>query len=356
MSNNEHNDIWVYAEQQNGKLMNVTLEILGEGTRLKGEIDGDCKVCAVLIGSKLDNLITKLYEYGADAVYIFDREFLSYYNEDGYAKVFADAIEEYKPEIVLFGATRMGNELASRVAAEARTGVVSNCMRLDIDNGNYLKYLENTGDIDLTDIDISTAEGLLKQTRAGKDGLMDTLVTAGSKPQMATISAGVMDKNEQDASRRGELMEIKSDITKGDIRVDLVSIVEKISTMASLTDAEIVCAGGRGLGDAEGLKLMEEFAKKVGGAVGTSRFVVDSGWTDVSHQVGQSGTYVKPKIYFACGISGAIQHLVGMQNSDVIVAINKNPDAPMMKAADFAICDDLYKIIPEIIAIWDDFQ
>lgn len=349
-------DIWIFAEQQNGKLLNVAFDLLGEAHRLSDGTEEGFNICAVLFGHNVDGLADELIHYGADKVYIKDRDFLEHYNGEGYAKVFSDAINEYKPEIVLFGATFIGNELASRIAAKVKTGLVSNCTQLDLSNDSYLGYLEKSAAVDVNDVEAGRAEGLLKQTRPGDDDLMATIITPEAKPQMATVNPGVMDKLEKDESRDGNKVEIASEISDADMPVKLKSIEEIEKTEIPLGEADIICAGGRGMGDPSGLKLMGEFADKVGGAVGATRFVVDSGWTDLSHQVGQTGTIVRPKIYFACGISGALQHMVGMQDSDIIVAINKNPDAPMMEIADYAICDDLYKIIPKIIEVWDDYK
>ena len=185
---------------------------------------------------------------------------------------------------------------------------------------------------------------------------MATIICPKTRPQMSTVRPGVMQKQERQAGATGEIINVKPAITAADIRIDIKDIVKSAKEMVSLTDADIICSGGRGLGDASGFELIKQFADKVGGVVGSSRAAVDAGWIDHSHQVGQTGTTVKPKIYFACGISGAIQHLAGMQNSDCIVAINKDADAPIMEIADYAIVGDLYKVIPEIIKEWDNAE
>jgi len=356
MSSSEKKEIWVYAEHQNMKLMNVVFELLGEASRLSDDSGHEYKVCAVLIGSDVEHLADELYRFGAETVYLFDEEYLSYYNEDTYSKAFIEAIDIYDPEIILFGATRTGNDLSSRIASETGTGIATDCMNLELTSDSYSNYLKKNADINIADVDLKSSDDLLKQTRPGKEGLMNTMITPYTRPQIATVNPGVMDKIDRIQSHKGEIIRINPEIHNDDTGISLKEIIGKVNSTVSLSEAAIVCAGGRGLGDASGIKLMEEFAAKVGGAMGASRYVVDSGWTDLSHQVGQSGTYVKPKIYFACGISGAIQHLVGMQDSNVIVAINKNPEAPLMKIADFAICGDLFKIVPEIIAVWDDYK
>ena len=266
----EYKNVWVFAEQRQGKLMNVALELVGEGHKLSREISAETKVCAVLVGDQVDHLAEELFAYGADSVYLLEDPLLAQYTTDGYTKVITDAINQYKPEIVLFGATHIGRDLAPRVAARLNTGLTADCTRLDINVANYMDYLEANTTANLKGLDREDKSTGLKQTRPAFGG-----------------------------------------------------------------------------------NLMQEFADQVGGVVGASRAAVDAGWIDQSHQVGQTGTTVKPEIYFACGISGAIQHQAGMQTSKIIVAINKDPECPMMQLADYAIEGDLYKVIPEIMALWD---
>ncbi|HWQ79771.1 MAG TPA: electron transfer flavoprotein subunit alpha/FixB family protein [Anaerovoracaceae bacterium] len=350
----EYKDVWVFAEQRDGKLMNVALELLGEGYRISREIGGDTKVCAVLAGSGVDHLVDELYAYGADLVYVAGDPLLERYTTDGYAKTITDAIREYKPEIVLFGATHIGRDLAPRIAARLDTGLTADCTRLDVNTGNYIDYLEKYTTLDTKNMDRSDGNKNLKQTRPAFGGnLMATIVCPACRPQMSTVRPGVMDKLEKVEGRKGQRVDLKLDLKKEDFSVEVVEVVKAARQAVSLTDAQIVCSGGRGLGDASGFELIQKFADEVGGVVGASRAAVDSGWIDHCHQVGQTGTTVKPKIYFACGISGAIQHLAGMQNSDLIVAINKNPDAPIFEVADYGLVGDLFKIIPEIIAQWN---
>ncbi len=348
-----YKDVWVFAEQRDGKLMTVSLELLGEGSKLAAEI-GDRKVCALLIGHETDHLVPELYAYGADIVYQVDDLLLKDYTTDGYAKVMTDAINEYKPEIVLFGATHIGRDLAPRVAARLDTGLTADCTRLDVSTGRYIEYLNKYTTLDTKGMDADSDDKNLKQTRPAFGGnIMATILCPRTRPQMATVRPGVMNKLEKDESRTGQLIKVAHNLKAEDIRVEIIEVVKEAKERVSLTDAEIICSGGRGLGDASGFKLIEELAKTVGGVVGSSRAAVDAGWIDHSHQVGQTGTTVKPKIYFACGISGAIQHLAGMQTSDLIVAINKDPDAPIFEVADYGIVGDLYKVIPEIIKEWN---
>ena len=350
----EYKNIWVFAEQRQGKLMNVALELVGEGHKLSREISEETKVCAVLVGDKVEHLADELFAYGADSVYLLEDELLAQYTTDGYTKAMTDAINEYKPEIVLFGATHIGRDLAPRVAARLNTGLTADCTRLDINVANYMDYLEANTTASLNGLSRDDESKGLKQTRPAFGGnLMATIITPNTRPQMATVRPGVMAKREKEEGAKGEIVRAEVKLSKEDINVEVLNVVKAAKELVSLTDAKIICSGGRGLGNAEGFKLIQEFADKVGGVVGASRAAVDAGWIDQSHQVGQTGTTVKPEIYFACGISGAIQHQAGMQTSKIIVAINKDPECPMMQLADYAIEGDLYKVIPEIMALWD---
>ena len=353
----EYKNVWVFAEQRHGKLMNVALELVGEGRKLSREISDDTKVCAVLAGKDIEYLADELYAYGADCVYLLDHELLSQYTTDGYAKAITDAINEYKPEIVLFGATHIGRDLAPRIAARLNTGLTADCTRLDINVANYMDYLEKNTTASLNGLDRNDQSKGLKQTRPAFGGnLMATIVTPRTRPQMATVRPGVMAKGEKHEGARGQLIRADVKLTPKDINVEVLEVVKAAKEMVSLTDAKIICSGGRGLGGPEGFELIRALAEKTGGVVGASRAAVDAGWIDQSHQVGQTGTTVKPEIYFACGISGAIQHQAGMSGSKIIIAINKDPECPMMKLADYAVEGDLKKVIPEIIALWDSDQ
>lgn len=350
-----YKDVWVFTEQREGKLMNVALELLGEGHRLSREISSNTKVCAVLVGGKVEHLVEELYAYGADMVYVANDDLLEKYTTDGYTKVITDAIKEYKPEIVLFGATHIGRDLAPRIAARLDTGLTADCTRLDVNTGNYIDYLEKYTTMNTSGMNRNDGDKNLKQTRPAFGGnLMATIICPTHRPQMSTVRPGVMEKLEKDGKRKGTRVDLNIILKQEDFAVEVLEVVKAAKKMVSLTDAQIICSGGRGLGDASGFELIRKFADKVGGEVGASRAAVDSGWIDQSHQVGQTGTTVKPKIYFACGISGAIQHLAGMQISDIIVAINKDPEAPIFSVADYAVVGDLFKVIPEIIAQWEE--
>ncbi len=357
MNFDDYKNIWVFVEQRDGKLMNVALELLGEATKLAKDIDDTTKVCALLVGHGVENLAQECFEYGADTVYYIEHELLKNFTTDAYTKVIVDAVNEIKPAIFMYGATHIGRDLAPRVAARLNTGLTADCTHLDVNVAEYIKFAEANTTLNTATLDPNDPDRGLKMTRPAFGGnLMATIVSPKHRPQMATVRPGVMQKIEKRDGATGELVKVACQLSKEDIRTNVVDIVKSAKELVSLTDAEIICSGGRGLGDASGFELMQKFADKVGGVVGSSRAAVDAGWIDHSHQVGQTGTTVKPKIYFACGISGAIQHLAGMQTSDIIVAINKDPDAPIFEVADYGIVGDLYKVIPEIIAEWDNAE
>jgi len=324
-----YRDVWIFAEQRDGQLMDVALELLGEGRRLASELG--VSLCAVVAASDTRKLSEKLFAYGAEKVFSIEDELLSGFTTDAYAKVITETIIEYKPEIVLFGATHIGRDLAPRIAARLNTGLTADCTKLEID-------MENRR---------------LLQTRPAFGGnLMATIICPRTRPQMSTVRPGVMMKLEAVQGASGEVVKVKPVLSAADVRTDVKEVVKSVKELVSLTDAEIICSGGRGLGTPEGFELIHKLAERTGGIVGASRAAVDSGWIDHSRQVGQTGTTVRPKIYFACGISGAIQHLAGMQSSDVIIAVNKDPDAPIFEIADYGLVGDLYDIIPEIISKW----
>lgn len=315
-----YHGVWVFAEQREGKLMNVSIELLGEGRKLANDIGTD--LSAVLVGSDVDNLADELFEYGADKVYYANAPELKTYTTDGYTKAVYRAILKYKPEIVLMGATHIGRDLAPSLAVKCGTGLTADCTKLDID----------------------PADKKLMQTRPAFGGnLMATIACPHHRPQMSTVRPGVMEKPVRTPGRKGELIDLGVKFKSGDIRQIVHDVVKKVGEVASLTDAEIIVSGGRGIGGPEGFNIIRQLADKLGGSIGSSRACVDAGWIDHSFQVGQTGTTVKPKLYIACGISGAIQHLAGMQNSGYIVAINKSETAPIFEVADYGIVGDLFK-------------
>lgn len=319
-------DVWVFAEQRENSLQNVTLELLGEGKRLAEKLDEE--LCAVLVGDNVFNLASTLFEYGADKVYLIENELLGNYTTDGYTKVISDLVEEENPEIFLIGATNIGRDLAPRVASRITTGLTADCTKLDID--------------------LESRE--LLQTRPAFGGnLMATIVTSDFRPQMATVRPGVMQKIEPEPGESGQVIRITSDISPADIRINIKEVREEEQQGVLLEEAEVIVSGGRAMQGSEGFEELKPLAKILDGEIGASRAAVDSGWIDKSHQVGQTGKTVQPVIYIACGISGAIQHLAGMKESDVIIAINTDPDAPIIDVANYSIIGDYKEVVPALV-------
>lgn len=321
----QYKDVWVFGEQKNGNPANVALELLGEGRKLADQLN--VKLAAVLIGHNVENTAKNLISYGADIVYLVDDSSLKDFNDESYADIFVQLISRYKPEIVLMGATTYGRSLAPRVSSRLNTGLTADCTKLEID----------------------IEKRILLQTRPAFGGnLMATIICPNHRPQMSTVRPKVMKALEQDTSRTGEIIRPEIIIPE-DVKVKVTDIVSTLCEKVNLTEADIIVSGGRGLGDPKNFALVEELAKVLGGAVGASRATVDAGWIDYSHQVGQTGKTVGPKVYFACGISGAVQHLAGMSSSDTIIAINKNPEAPIFKIATFGIVGDVLEVLPALI-------
>ncbi|MTI53477.1 electron transfer flavoprotein subunit alpha [Geosporobacter ferrireducens] len=321
-----YKNVWVFVEQREDKIMPVAIELLGEGKRLAKEIG--VELCAVLLGDGIGELAKDCIAYGADKVYLAQHPLLKVFTTDGYTKVISELIQAEKPEIVLLGATHIGRDLAPRVAARVDTGLTADCTKLEIDQ----------------------EDKKLLQTRPAFGGnIMATIVCTKHRPQMATVRPGVMDKAVSDAGRSGQIIEVPVNLEKKDIRTEVIKVVKSDKAMVALEEAEVIVAGGRGLGKPEGFQLLEQLANRLGGVVGASRATVDAGWINHDHQVGQTGKTVKPRIYIACGISGAIQHMAGMQGADIIIAINKNPDAPIFGIADYGIVGDLYEVVPALI-------
>lgn len=322
----QYKGVWVFAEQRNNVIMPVSFELLGEGRKLADQIGTE--LCAIVCGSNIESLTEELFAYGADKVYAADHPELATYTTDGYTKVIFEAIEKYKPEIVLLGATHIGRDLGPCLAVKANTGLTADCTKLEID----------------------PVDKKIKQTRPAFGGnLMATIVCPNHRPQMSTVRPGVMEKAVYNPSHKGEVVKLEVQFHEGDIRTKVIEVIKTLNDVVSLTDAEVIVSGGSGLGNAEGFELLKQLADKLGGTVAASRASVDAGWIDHSYQIGQTGTTVKPRIYFACGISGAIQHIAGMKDSECIIAINKNDTAPIFDVADIGIVGDLYQIIPAII-------
>ncbi|QUH24876.1 electron transfer flavoprotein subunit alpha/FixB family protein [Serpentinicella alkaliphila] len=326
-----YKNVWVFAEQRQGQIMPVAIELLGEGRKLANEIG--VELCAMLLGDNVEGLAKELIAFGADKVYLAQSPLLSTFTTDGYANVITDMINEYKPEVVLCGASHIGRDLAPRVAAKVGTGLTADCTKLEID----------------------AEDKKLLQTRPAFGGnIMATIICPNHRPQMATVRPGVMQKAAKDESRTGEVVTVDVKLAKEDIRTTVVEVVKEKKAKVNLVEAEFIVSGGRGVGSKEGFELLQKLADKLNGVVGASRAAVDIGYAEYQRQVGQTGKTVRPQIYIACGISGAIQHLAGMQESDYIIAINKNPDAPIFKIADYGIVGDLHQVIPQIIAALDN--
>jgi electron transfer flavoprotein alpha subunit/NAD-dependent dihydropyrimidine dehydrogenase PreA subunit len=314
--------VLVFGEQRGGVIAPVVYELIGKGRELADKLEE--RLECVVLGEHMTAQAEDLATYGVDRVYLFDSPLLADFRDDPYTHLLSTLVRSVKPSIVLVGATSIGRSLAPRLAIRLQTGLTADCTGLDID-----------------------AEGNLLQTRPAFGGnVMATILCTSHRPQMATVRYKVMKRAEKQLGRRGEL--VFKDVGEAVTDRTRILSVSTESEDVSLTEAQIIVSGGKGLGSPDGFKLLEELADALGGAVGASRLVVDEGWIPFKHQVGLSGKTVRPRLYIACGISGAVQHLAGMQTSDVIVAINKDPSAPIFKIADYGIVGDLYDVIPEI--------
>jgi len=330
---NDHKGVWVFAEQRNGKIASVVLELLGEGRKLADKLGVD--LSAVFFGDSVEMQTNELISYGADKVYVADAPILRDFNDEIYSKVLVDLINEYKPEIILSGATAVGRSFIPEVSARLETGLTADCTALDID----------------------TERRILLQTRPAFGGnIMATIICPDERPQMATVRHKVMKKATYDATRKGEVIKKDIDGYGVNLRTKVLEVVEEIGETVNIAEADVIVSGGRGLQEPKNFKLIEELAKILGGAVGASRGAVDAGWIPYSHQVGQTGKTVCPRLYIACGISGAVQHLVGMQSSDVIVAINIDKDAPIFDVATFGIAGDVFEVVPALIKRFNEIR
>ena len=317
--------VWIFAETRDGSLKKVGYELLSKGRELADTLKTE--LCAVALGHNIKE-VESLIAQGADKVYLVDSADLADNQEDYLTHSLLNLIKEHKPEVVLAGATALGRSFFPRVAAILNTGLTADCTGLDID----------------------IEKRLLLQTRPTFGGnIMATITCPNKRPQMSTVRSRVFKKAAADPSHKGQI--IKVDFKKDSVtaKTKLLSFVEDLTEKVKLEDADIIVSGGRGLGKAENFKLIAELAECLGAALGSSRAAVDEGWIPYSHQVGQTGKTVCPKLYIACGISGAIQHLAGMQTSDCIVAINDNPDAPIFQVAHYGIVGDLFQVVPEMI-------
>ena len=331
----KYKGVYVFAQQVGNELSGIAFELIGEGKRLAEKLD-DKTVTAVLIGSEVGGLVDELAAYGADKVIVVDDPELKNYRTEPYAHALASVINEYKPEIMLVGATAIGRDLGPTVSARVHTGLTADCTLLEI------------GDFPLVAIPGKEQKhNQLLMTRPAFGGnTIATIACPDNRPQMATVRPGVMQKLDKDTSRKAEVINYNPGFTPDSKYVEILEVVKAVSDVKDIMDAKILVSGGRGVGSAENFKLLEDLADAIGGQIACSRAVVDSGWKPKDLQVGQTGKTVRPKVYFAIGISGAIQHVAGMEESDLIIAINKDADAPIFDVADYGIVGDLNKIVP----------
>ena len=334
----EYKGVYVFAQQVDNEISGIAYELLGKGKELAAKLNEE--VTAVLIGHEVKGLADKLAEYGADKVIVVDDPELKEYRTEPYAHALSSVINEFKPDIVLVGATAIGRDLGPTVSARVATGLTADCTVLEI------------GDFPLVAIPGKEAEqkhNQLLMTRPAFGGnTIATIACPDNRPQMATVRPGVMQKIEPIVGAKANVIEFNPGFTPNDRYVEIKEIVKAVTDTVDIMDAKILVSGGRGVGSPENFKILEDLAEALGGTVSCSRAVVDSGWKPKELQVGQTGKTVRPNLYIACGISGAIQHTAGMEESDIIVAINKDEDAPIFDVADYGVVGDLNKIVPQL--------
>ena len=355
-------NVWVFCEQRQGKMMPTTFELISEGRKLADELG--VELCGILLGDNVDGIAKELGGYGADKVYVYNSPLLKDYTTDAYTKVITDAVEEIKPEILLFGASNIGRDLAPRCAARLHTGLCADCTHLDIDMPIYKNFLreastlpeeriEKLGTVKINGQDHDVSRDI-KMTRPAFGGhLMASIFCPRFRPAMATVRPGVMKKREfcADCAEKVEILHPAFELSASDIKTEVVETVKAAKKLVDLIGADFIVSVGRGISKDvnKGIELAEQLAAALGGVVGSSRACVDAGWITADHQVGQTGKTVHPKVYVALGISGAIQHKAGMQDSECIIAVNKNENAPIFEVADYGIVGDLFKVVPELI-------
>lgn len=343
-------DLYVIAEQRDGEIAKVTLELLGEATILAADL-GE-KVYAVLLGDQIKDKAQSLIEAGADGVIVIEDPMLKEYVTEPYAKALTAMIKKYDPNIVLFGATSIGRDIAPRVAARVHTGLTADCTHLDINMNKYFEFLKatSTADTDSIEKKLGMDDVTLKMTRPAFGGnVMATIRCADYRPQMATVRPGVMKKIAPQAGKQGTVEEFKVEFTDKDMNVTIKEVIKQTHKAVDITDAKVLVSGGRGIGSADFYKELQKVADLLGGEISSSRANVDAGWIEKSRQVGQTGKTVRPELYMACGISGAIQHIAGMENSECVIAINKNDTAAIFDVSDLGIVGDVKVIIPKLI-------
>ena len=336
MNLEEYKGVFVFAQQVDNKLNGIALELVGKGKDLAKDLGTE--VTAVLIGSDVMGLTKELAEYGADRIIVVDDPELKEYRTEPYAHALAEGIKKYKPEIMLVGATAIGRDLGPRVSARIHTGLTADCTQLEI------------GDFPINPIPgREQLHNQLLMTRPAFGGnTIATIACPNFRPQMATVRPGVMQKAERVEGAQAVIEEFNPGFVPNNKYVEILDIVKAVSDVEDIMDAKILVSGGRGVGSAENFKLLDDLAEALGGTVSCSRAVVDAGWKSKDLQVGQTGKTVRPHVYFAIGISGAIQHLAGMEESDIIIAINKDETAPIFDVADYGIVGDLNKILPAL--------
>ena len=323
----DYKNVYVFAEQREGKIQHVALELLGKARDLADTLNE--KVCAVLLGSGIKDLAATLIAHGADEVLLVDDPSLDVYTTEPYAQAIKAVVDAKKPGILLLGATTIGRDLGPRLAARMQTGLTADC----------------------TELDIEAETRHLMMTRPAFGGnLLATIMCTDHRPQMSTVRPGVMMAKPADAARKGTVEDFKVNFDRSKFRVKVEKVVKEQKNLVDITAAKVLVSGGRGVGSAEGFKKLEALAQVLGGEVSSSRAMVDAGVTEHARQVGQTGKTVRPDLYFALGISGAIQHLAGMEGADLIIAVNKDKFAPIFEVADMGIVGDLHKIVPALTA------
>lgn len=350
-------DLYVIAEQRDGNIAKVTLELLGEATILAADLKE--KVYAVLMGNNVKDRAQELIEAGADGVIVVEDPMLEEYVTEPYAKALTAVIKNYDPNIVLFGATSIGRDLAPRVAARVHTGLTADCTHLDINMNKYFDFLHATSTADTDSIAkrLGMDDVTLKMTRPAFGGnVMATIRCADYRPQMATVRPGVMKKIAPVAGKQGTVEEFKVDFTPEDMNVTIKEVVKDTKKAVDITEAKVLVSGGRGIGSPEFFGELKKVADLLGGEISSSRANVDAGWIERDRQVGQTGKTVRPELYMACGISGAIQHIAGMENSECVIAINKNDTAAIFEVSDLGIVGDVKVIIPKLAEALEKYK
>ncbi len=338
MSLEEYKGVYVFAQQVDNQISGIAFELLGKGKELAAQLETE--TVAVLIGSNVKDLADQLAEYGADKVILVDDPELEVYRTEPYAHALSAVINEFKPEIVLVGATAIGRDLGPTVSARVATGLTADCTVLEIGDFPLVKMPGK-----------EQKHNQLLMTRPAFGGnTIATIACPDHRPQMATVRPGVMQKIDPIVGAKANVVAFNPGFEANNRYVTIKEVVKAVSDTVDIMDAKVLVSGGRGVGSAENFKILEDLAEVLGGTVSCSRAVVDSGWKPKDLQVGQTGKTVRPQIYFAIGISGAIQHVAGMEESDLIVAINKDEDAPIFDVADYGIVGDLNKIVPALTA------